>query len=70
MISASAVSLANLCLRRAAFKYGSDVVPEPEPESEAIRIGKTGHAILEAYQKDGVSPPPTPIGDGNSALFL
>jgi len=63
MISASAVNLARRCLRRAAFKYGSDVVPEPEPESDAIRTGKDGHAILEAYQKEGWSPPQTPLGD-------
>jgi hypothetical protein len=63
MISASAVTLASRCLRRAAFKYGSDVEPAPEPESEAITLGKEGHAILEAYQVNGTSPPQGPLGD-------
>jgi len=63
MISASAVTLASRCLRRAAFKYGSDVVPAPEPESEAITLGKEGHSILEAYQVEGRSPPPGTLGD-------
>jgi hypothetical protein len=63
MISASAVTLASRCLRRAAFKYGSDVEPAPEEEPAAVTLGKEGHAILEAYQKAGTSPPRTPIGD-------
>jgi hypothetical protein len=63
MISASAVSLAHRCLRRAAFKYGSDLAPEPEPETEALSTGKQGHTILEAYQKEGTAPPQTPLGD-------
>src|SRR4029079_2912774 len=63
MISASAVTLASRCLRRAAFKYGSDVGPAPEPESEAITLGKEGHSILEAYQVYGRPPPPGPLGD-------
>lgn len=63
MISASAVNLANRCLRRAAFKYGTEAPPPPEPDSPAIALGKEGHAILEAYQKDGTQPPLTPLGD-------
>lgn len=62
MISASAISLFKRCQRRALFKY-NEQVHVPEQETEALRIGKEGHAILEAYHQDGTAPPNSPLGE-------
>ena len=59
-LSATQIDTARGCWRKWAFRYRSDL-PKP-PEKPSAETGKALHAIQEAYLRDGIEPPPTPIG--------